>query len=87
MADGAARALRRSTPRWAPHYAASRPYRGMRPTPPTNYTGGLDCLDVPELDPAEDARGVIDDLRAGSKVNGELLRVATTDVEAVELEQ
>src|SRR6478672_2640662 len=47
----------------------------------------LDRGDVPESNPAEDARGVIHDLRAVSKVNREFPCVTTTNEQTVKLEQ
>jgi hypothetical protein len=45
-----------------------------------------DGLDVPEADPAEDARRVVDDLRSVAEVDGELPRIAAADVQPVELQ-
>src|SRR5215469_7673070 len=50
-----------------PHHVTAQPSRVTRIKSP------LDSLHFPELDPAEDARGVINDLRAVPEVSGELL--------------
>src|SRR6185295_2799700 len=44
-------------------------------------------LQLPEPDPAEDAGSVVDDLHAVSEVDRELLRVAATDVEPVDVQE
>src|SRR4051794_39493127 len=46
-----------------------------------------DLGDVPEPDTAEDAGGVVDDRGAVAEVDLELLRVAATHVEVVEVQQ